>query len=64
MCPFADFNRTKLDICTNVQKKPCSGEQISFVGMELLNNTHHIHQIDFGDLPQIGKYSIVNLLLC
>ena len=31
MCSFAEFNRSKLDICTNLQKKNCIGEQI-FIG--------------------------------
>ena len=64
MCPLADFNRPKLDICTNLQKKHCSGEQTFLVGMELLNNTHHIRQIDFWDLPKIWKYSIQNVPIC
>ena len=64
MCSFAEFNRPKLDNCTNLQKKHCSGEQIFFVGMELLSNTHRIRQMDFGDLPQIRKYSIQNVLIC
>ena len=55
MWSFAEFNRSKLDICTNLQKKHCIGEQIFFGGMELLNNTHHIRQRDFRDLPQIWK---------
>ena len=28
MCSFAEFNRSKLEICTNLQKKHCIGEQI------------------------------------
>ena len=32
MCSFAEFNRPKLDICTNLQKKYCIGEQIVFAG--------------------------------
>ena len=55
MCPFADFNRPKLDICTNLQKKHCIGEQIFLAGMELLSNAHHIRLMDFGELPQIWK---------
>ena len=51
MCPFPDFNRPKLDICTNLQKKHCIGEQIFLLVMELLNNAHHIRQMDFRDLP-------------
>ena len=27
MFPFADFNRPKLDVCTNLQKKHCIGER-------------------------------------
>ena len=64
MCPFADFNRQKIDICTNLQKKHCSGEQIFLVGMELINNTHHIGLMDFGDLHQIWIYSILNVPIC
>ena len=55
MCPFPYFNRSKLDICTNLQKKHCIGEQIFLLVMELLNNAHHILLIDFGDLPKIWK---------
>ena len=55
MCPFADFNRPKLDVSTNLQKKHCIGEQIFLVVMELLHNAHHIRKMDLGDLPQIWK---------
>ena len=55
MSSFAEFNRSKLDICTNLQKKHCIGEQIFSVVMELQNNAHHIRQMDFGELPQIWK---------
>ena len=55
MCSFAEFNRPKLNIYTNLQKKHCSGEQKIFGLMELLNNAHHIHKMDVGVLPQIGK---------
>ena len=55
MCSFADFNRTKLYISSNLQKKHCIGEQIFLVVMELLNNAHHIRQMDFRDLPQIWR---------
>ena len=55
LCPFADFNRPKLDLCTNSQQNPCIGEQIFLVVMELLNNAHHIREMDFRDLPQIWK---------
>ena len=55
MCSFAAFNRPKLDICTNLQKKHCSGEQNISVVMELLNNAHHIREMDFSHLPQIWK---------
>ena len=54
-CPFADFNRQKLDICTNLQQKHCVEEQIFLVILELLNNDHHIREMDLGDLPQIWK---------
>ena len=63
MCSFAEYNLSKVDICTNLQKKHCGGEQIFLVGMELLNNTHRIRQMDFGDLPQNRKYSIQNVLI-
>ena len=55
MCSFAEFNRPKLDKCTNLQKKHCSAEKTFLMGMELLYNTHHIRQMYFGDLPQICK---------
>ena len=55
MCSCAEFNGPKLDICTNLQKKHCIGEQIFLVGMELLNNAHRIREIDFGDYTQIWK---------
>ena len=52
---FVDFNRPKLDVCTNLQQKHCIGEQIFLVVMELLSNAHHIREMDFGDFPQIWK---------
>ena len=52
---FADFNRPKLDICTYSQQKHCIGEHILLVVMELLNNAHHIREMDFVDFPQIWK---------
>ena len=55
LCPFADFNRPKLELCINLQQNPCIGEQIFLVVMELLNNAHHICEMDFGDLPPIWK---------
>ena len=55
MCSFAEFNRPKLNIYTNLQRKHSSGEQIFLVGMEFLNNAHHIGQLEFADLPQIWK---------
>ena len=55
MCSFAEFNRPKLDICTNLQKKHCIGEQIFLVGMEFLNNVRHIRQMEFAELTQIWK---------
>ena len=54
---FDDFNRPKLDVCTNLQNKDCIGEQIALVAMELLNNAHHIREMDLEDLPQIWKES-------
>ena len=48
MCPFADFNRPKLDLCTNLQQKHWIGEQIFLVVMELLNDAHHIREMDLG----------------
>ena len=53
MCSFAEFNRQKLDICTNLQKKTLYWRANIFGGMELVNNTHHIRLMDFGDWPQI-----------
>ena len=55
MCPLADFNRPKLDGCTDLQKKHCIGEQIILVVMEFLQNAYHIREMDFVDLPQIWK---------
>ena len=55
MCSFAEFNRSKLHICTNLLKKHCIGEQIFFVVLELLDNAHHIRNVDFWDLPHIWK---------
>ena len=55
MCSFAEFNRSKLDICTNLQKKHCIGEQIFLLVLELLDNAHHIRDVDFRDLPHIWK---------
>ena len=55
MCPFADFNRPKLDLCSNLQKKHCSVKQKILVLMELLNIAHQIRKMDVGDLPQICK---------
>ena len=55
MCSFAEFNRPKFDICTNLQKKHYIGEQIFLVGMGLLNNAHHIREMEFGDFSQIWK---------
>ena len=54
-CSFADFNRPKLDFCTNLQKKHCIGEKSFLVVMEFLNNAHHMREMDFRDLPQIWK---------
>ena len=47
MCSFAEFNRPKLDICTNLQKKYCIGEQMFLLVMELPNYAHHIREMDF-----------------
>ena len=55
MFPFADFNRPKLDVCTNLQKKHCIVKQIFLVLMELLHNAHHIRQMDLGAFSQIWK---------
>ena len=54
-CSFCEFNRSKLDICTNLQKKHCIGEQIHLGVLELLNSAHHTRGKDFRDLPQIWK---------
>ena len=55
ICPFAEFNRSKLDICTNLQKEHCIGEVTFLVVLELLGNAHHIRKVDFRDLPQMWK---------
>ena len=55
MCSFAEFNRPKLAICTNLQKKHCVGEQIFLVVTEPLNNAQHIREMDFVDFSQIWK---------
>ena len=55
MFPFADFNRPKLDVSANLQKKHCIVEQIVLVLMELLHNARHIRVMEFGDLPHIWK---------
>ena len=55
MCSFPEFIRSKLDICTNLQKKHCIGEQIFLLVLELLDNFHHIRNVDFRDLPHIWK---------
>ena len=55
MCSFAEFNRSKLDSCANLQKKHCIVEQILFGVLDLLNSAHHIREMDFRDLPQIRK---------
>ena len=55
MCSFADFNRPKLDICTNIQKKHWIGKKIFLLVMELLNKAHYISHMDFRDLPLIWK---------
>ena len=55
MCSSAEFNRPKVDICTNLQKKQCIGEQILFGVLELLNSAHHIREMDFRDMPEIWE---------
>ena len=55
MCTFADINRQKLDICTNLQNKHCIGEQIFWMVVELRHDAHHIREMDLGDLPEIWK---------
>ena len=50
MCSFAELNRSKLDICTNLQKKHCIGEQIFLAG----NGAPHVmltiyFEMDFGE---------------
>ena len=59
-----NYNLSKVNICTNLQKKHCIGEQTFWLGMELINNTHHTRPRDFGDLPQVWKYSIQKVLIC
>ena len=53
MCTFADFNRPKVDVCTNLRRKHSSGEQNFVEVMELLNNVHNIREMEFVVLPQI-----------
>ena len=55
LCPFADFNRPKLGLCTNLQKKHCIRGQIFLAEMKLQNNAHQMRKMDFGDLPLICK---------
>ena len=55
MCSFAEFNRSKLAICTNLQNKHGIGEQILLMVLEILNIAYHIRQMDSRDLPQIWK---------
>ena len=55
MCSFADFNRPKLDACTNLQKKHCIGEHTFLVVAELRHDAHHRREMDMGDLPEIFK---------
>ena len=64
MCSSAEFNRSKLDNCPNLQNTHCSGEEIFLMGMEILNNTHHIRKMGVGDLPRIRKYSLLNVPIC
>ena len=54
-CSFADFNRPKLDFCTNLQKKHCVGENTFLEVMELLHNAQHIRKMVCRDLPEIWK---------
>ena len=55
MGSFADFNRTKLYISSNLQKNHCIGEQICLVGMEHQNNAHHIRKMDFWICLRFGN---------
>ena len=52
-CSFADVNRPKLDVRTNLQEKHCIGEEIFLVVVELRHDAHHIREMDLGDLPEI-----------
>ena len=45
--PFADFSQPKLDVCTNLQKKHCIGEQTFLVVVELGHDTHHMREMEF-----------------
>ena len=54
-CPFADFNRPKLDRSTNLQKKAQHWRANIFNGMELLNNALHIREMEFEEFSQIWK---------
>ena len=55
MCTFAEFNRPKLELWTNLQKKHCIREQFLLVGMDLLHNALHIREMDVEDWPEICK---------
>ena len=54
-CRFADFNRPKLKLYTNLQKKDSNGEQNYVVAKELLTNAHNIQQRDFGIVLRFGN---------
>ena len=42
------LTESKLDVCTNLQKKHCIEDQMFLLGIELLNNAHHIREMEFG----------------
>ena len=55
MYSFAEFNRPKLDNCTNLQKKHRIRKQNFLLVVEILNKAHQIREMDFRHLPQIWK---------
>ena len=55
MYSFAEFNRPKLDNCTNLQKKHRIRKQNFLLVVDILNKAHHIREMDFWDFPHIGK---------
>ena len=54
MCSFAEFTDQNWTFAQFTEKH-CIGEQTFLLVMELLNNAHHIREMDFRDLPEIWK---------